>query len=159
MFILISRDSRSEVCCYMIKKTIMMSLFFNSGNYSYTMKGLVSSIQLVTEGTCPMFEVAWLVQGWHRFRGNQSPFWWKIAALITWICCIFGYVVNFMLNITVMTWRLIFLENILNRVNASMAIPPECAQFHLSRLMSWLPLKLSQMYFLTYYCLLFFLVV
>lgn len=34
-------------------KTMAMGFLFNSQNYTYTMTGLTSSIQPVTEGTCP----------------------------------------------------------------------------------------------------------
>lgn len=97
-------------------KTVKKNLFFSSWNYSSAIKWLTSSLQLVTEGPCLMDEVAWQVHGGNLIRGNESPFWWQIADLITRMYCIFGYVVIFMLSITLTTWRFIFLEN-LSRVN------------------------------------------
>lgn len=46
------------------------------------------------------------------------------------MCGIFGYVVVFVLNITLTTWRFMFLENLVNRVNFMVVTQIKLSVFH-----------------------------
>lgn len=46
------------------------------------------------------------------------------------MCGIFGYVVVFVLNITLTTWRFMFLENLISRVNFMAVTQIKLSVFH-----------------------------